>query len=616
MRKIEGETKTVRELLEKTKYQIDYYQREYRWEQKHALELLDDLVSKFQENYVPGRPRKEVARYDQYFLGSIIISQNEEAKYIVDGQQRLTTLTLLLILLKHLQKDRKDAVQVDDLIYSEKYGERSFNLDVPERDACMNALFEGQPFDPGETESKSVRNIYERYQDLRESFPDELKGEALPYFVDWLLDNVHLVKITTQSDADAYAVFETMNDRGLSLTPTEMLKGYLLANVPSKYRAEADRIWKSRISELSQFGKETDADFFKAWLRARYANTIRERKKGAKPEDFDRIGTEFHRWLREHATAIGLNSEDDFYQFLKRDFDFYSHWYVRLLRATNGEEQDLEQIMYIADQGFTLQFMPLLAPLLPDDPEEIARKKLRLVARYLDILLTWRIWNFRSISYSTLQYAMFVITREIRGKDLITLAELLYNRLTREEETITNPSYSQPEIGLYLHQQNRRKLHRLLARITEYVEVGSGMPSRYREYVHEEGPGRYEVEHIWPNRYEYFKGVFATESEFQQHRNRFGGLLLLPKKFNASYGDSRYEEKLPYYLQQNLLAKSLHPQAYERNPGFRQFVERTGLPFKPYDHFDRQALNERHELYRLIAERIWNPEELLREAGL
>ena len=616
MHKIEGRTKTVRELLEKTKYQIDYYQREYRWEQKHALELLNDLIAKFQENYVPGQARKDVAHYDQYFLGSIIISQNGEAKYIVDGQQRLTTLTLLLILLKHLQEGREDGVKVDDLIYSEKYGERSFNLNVPERDACMNALFEGHTFDPVETESTSVRNIFERYQDLKENFPDELKGEALPYFIDWLLEKVQLVEITTQSDADAYAVFETMNDRGLSLTPTEMLKGYLLANVPPKYRVEADRVWRNRIGELAEFGKETDADFFKTWLRAHYANSIRERKKGAKPEDFDRIGTEFHRWLREHAAAIGLSSEDDFFHFLQRDFGFYSRWYVRLLRAANGEERGLEHVMYNADQGFTLQFMPLLAPLLPDDPEEIIRKKLRTVARYIDILLTWRIWNFRSISYSTMQYAMFIVTRDIRSKDLPTLAQLLYDRLMKEKETIATPSYTQPEIGLFLHQQNRRKLHRLLARITEYVEVGSGMTSRYREYVHEEGPGRYEVEHIWPNRYEYFQGMFAAESEFQQHRNRFGGLLLLPKKFNASYGDLPYEKKLSFYLQQNLLAKSLHPLAYDRNPGFRQFIERTELPFKPYEHFDRQALDERHELYRQIAERVWNPEDLLREAEL
>ena len=46
-------------------------------------------------------------------------------------------------------------------------------------------------------------------------FPDELRGEALPFFVDWLMENVHLVEITAYSDDDAYTIFETMNDRGL-----------------------------------------------------------------------------------------------------------------------------------------------------------------------------------------------------------------------------------------------------------------------------------------------------------------------------------------------------------------------------------------------------------------
>lgn len=616
MRRIDGHARTVRELLKGVKYRIDYYQREYRWGRKHVLELLNDLIEKFQESYTPGHSRKEVANYAHYFLGSIIVSIKDSEKYIVDGQQRLTTLTLLLILLRHLQKGRPDAVNVDELIFSERYGERSFNLDVPERYACMNALFEGRPFDPNHTESESVRNIVARYQDLEENFPDDLRNDALPYFVDWLLENVHLIEITTYTDEDAYTIFETMNDRGLSLTPTEMLKGYLLSNLSSQRRSQADNIWKERMHDLSRYGKDTPSDFFKNWLRAHYAQTIRERKKGASPGDFDRIGSEFHRWLREHATEIGLTSADAFYRFIEKNFVFFSRQYARLMRAAKGQEKGLEHVMYNADQGFTLQYMVLLAPLLPDDPEEVVMQKLRAVARYLDILISWRIWNFRAITYSNMQYTMFLVTREIRGKDLNDLVQILYDRLMQEKETISHPSYTQPEIGLYVHQQNRPKLLRLLARITEYVEVQSGMPSRYREYVHEEGPGRYEIEHIWPNRYEYFRGMFSSESEFQQHRNRFGGLLLLPKKFNASYGDLPYEEKLPFYLQQNLLAQSLHPQTYERHPGFRQFIQRTGLPFKPYEHFDRKALDERHELYRLIAERIWNPEDLLKEASL
>ena len=230
MREILGKAKTVRELLKGVKYSIDYYQREYKWGEKQAAELVNDLVTKFLEEYEEGHERKKVADYPHYFLGSIIISKKESANYIVDGQQRLTSLSLFLILLHNLQDGRDDKVQIDELIFSERFGEKSFNLDVAERSPCMEALFEGETFDTTEA-PESVQNLYDRYQDIDAAFPEELRDKALPYFIDWMLENVHLVEITAYSDDDAYTIFETMNDRGLSLSPTDMLKGYLLANI-------------------------------------------------------------------------------------------------------------------------------------------------------------------------------------------------------------------------------------------------------------------------------------------------------------------------------------------------------------------------------------------------
>jgi len=614
MNEILGKAKTVRELLKGVKYSIDYYQREYRWGQKQILELLNDLTNKFLEQYEPQHARKEVENYPHYFLGSIIISSKDSGKFIVDGQQRLTSLTLLLIYLRNLQREREDKVNIDELIFSEKYGEKSFNLNVPEREACLNALFKGEPFDPNGS-PESVHNIFARYHDIEENFPEELLRDALPYFIDWLLENVHLVEITAYSDNDAYTIFETMNDRGLSLTPTEMLKGYLLANMEESKRHESNQFWRKRLEEMLPYGKDVGADFFKNWLRAQYAKKIRERRKGARPEDFDRIGTEDHRWVREAADAIGLKTQDDFYRFIHREFDFYSSQYLLLMKAAKGDVDGLEHVMYNSHQGFTLQYMVLLAPLQPDDPRNVILKKLRITARYIDILLTWRIWNFRSVAYSTMQYAMFLTMREIRGLAPQPLAQTLFDRLQKEEENFRNTPNHRRDIGLYLHQQNRRQLHRLLARITDYVETKSGNSSQYREYVRDSGRNRFEVEHIWADHFEYFKDEFGHPSDFQEHRNRFGGLLLLPKSFNASYGGLPYEKKLPQYLTQNLLARSLHPQCYQHNPGFLRFVENSGLPFKPYEKFDRQALDERCELYRKIAERVWNPEDLLREAG-
>ncbi len=603
MREILGKAKTVRELLKGVKYSIDYYQREYKWHDKQIRELVDDLSGKFLEEFQPEHERSKVADYPHYFLGSIIISKKDSANYIVDGQQRLTSLTLLLILLRNLQRDRPKQVNVDELIFSEKFDQKSFNIHVDERTPAMEALFDGHDIDVTDR-PESVQNLVHRYRDLEEAFPEDLRADALPYFIDWLLENVHLVEITAYSDDDAYTIFETMNDRGLSLSPTDMLKGYLLANTNEQKRTAANSRWRDRIRELNDAGKEVEPDCFKAWFRSQYATKIRERKKGARPEDFDRIGTEFHRWLRDAADQIGLRQSDDFFRFIDRDFNFYSRQYLRIVDASHRSIEGLEHVLYNAQHGFTLQNMLLLAPLKPDDDAGTVIKKMSLVSRYVDILLTWRLWNFRSIAYSTMQYAMFIVMRDIRGMAPETLAAHLHDALVEENETFASND------RLRVHQQNRYALHRILARLTDYVETASGQPSRYAEFV-AEGPNRYEVEHIWADHAERHTDEFAHVADFAEHRNRIGGLLLLPKKFNASYGDLTYAEKLPHYLTQNLLARSLHGQCYQHNPGFVQFVDRSGLPFKAHEIFKKADLEERSLLYRQLAETIWNPADLI-----
>jgi hypothetical protein len=517
-----------------------------------------------------------------------------------------------MMLLKQLQKSlpESEQVNIDELIYSEQYGVKSFNLDIDERKQCMEALFEGAAFDVSD-KSESVQNLVQRYHFLEDYFPEcipeEYRWKVLPYFIDWLLTNVHLVEITAYSDEDAYTIFETMNDRGLSLSPTDMLKGFLLANIedPAK-RLDANSQWRARIVELNEAGKEVEADCFKAWLRSQYATKIRERKRGAKQEDFDRIGTEFHRWLRDAKDSIGLKNSDDFHRFMVKNFNFYSRQYLNLIKASQELVPGLEHVLYNAQQGFTLQYMVLLAPLNLEDSPEVILKKQSLVAHYLDILLTWRLWNFRSIAYSTMQYSMFLIMRDIRGLEPEKLAEVLYESLKKETETFAS------EDRFRLNQQNRNMIQRILARMTDFVETKSGQPSHYLEYVGNGGKNKFEVEHIWANKFERHQDEFSHPTDFDEYRNQIGGLLLLPKSFNASYNDLPYKDKLPHYLEQNLLAKSLHAQCYDRNPGFKSFVSQSGLQFKPYEDFRKADIEERSELYRQLAEKIWNPEDVKR----
>ena len=608
MREIHGDAKNIRALLGASKFAIDYYQREYRWETKQVTELLDDLAEKFLEDHEPGNERGAIDSYGRYFLGSIIISDKEGQKFIIDGQQRLTTLTLILIHLYRQLDDEDQKKEIANLIFSYKTGKRSFNLDVHERTACMEALFTGEPFNEN-GQPESVVNILCRFQDVEEHFPNDLTGDALPYFADWLIENVYFVEITAYSDADAYTIFETMNDRGLSLTPTDMLKGYLLAHITDRDRRNgASRVWRDRVAVLQRIGKEEDADAIKAWLRSQHAETIRERKRGAVPRDFDLIGTEFHRWVRDHEDALGLAASADFGRFIQEDFAFYSHWYERIRNAAESLTDGLEAIHYNAQNNFTLQYPVLLAPLVRSDSEDEIMRKLRIASSFINILVARRIWNWKSTSYSTMQYNMFqLVILKIRAKAAPELATILTERLDADAETFAaNDRFS-------MHGMNGRQIHRLLARMTDYVETRAGRKSRYSEYIQRHGKNGYEVEHIWANHPERHEDEFAHPTDFTEYRNRIGGLLLLPKGFNASYGAKPYADKREHYYGQNLLAQSLHERAYDHDPGFRRLLDESGLSFRAHTEFKKADLDARQELYRGLAEQIWNPDNLRRE---
>ena len=611
MRPITGEDKTIREILSGVRYAIDDYQREYIWEEEQIDYLVRDLTGKFYSSYQAEDNLKNVANYKHYFLGSIIVSEKEDRKFIIDGQQRLTSITLLLILLRNrlLKEDKYKGINFDPLIESDHYGDKSYNLDIEERKECMNALCNDDKGYKTSDQSESVQNLWDRYQYLDKTLNGTLKltSDKLPYFIYWLLNRVYIVEISTESDDDAYAIFESMNDRGKSLTPTEMLKGHLLNKIPDDdLRNEAHGTWRERVEALQQLGgKDADDEAIKAWLRSQYAEniTIREEKRD-KPGDFYLIGSGFHRWVSSNKEKkLGLEIQADFVRFIQEDFDFYVRQYEKIRKATIDLTPKLEAIYYNAWNKFTLQYPVLLAPLQRTDSEDEINRKLRIVANYLDILIARRIWNGKNITHSTMLFKLFDPTiLEIRSKPIPELVELLSNHLKNENETFDNPHFKK-------NRRNGRQIHQLLARMSDYIETNSGRESRYLEYT-QPGQNGYEIEHIWANKHERHSDEFPQRIDFEEYRNRIGGLLLLPKKFNASYGAKPYIEKLEYYYGENLLARSLNEKAYSHDSGFSDFCEESGLDFHYHAKFKKKDLDARQELYCNIAEQVWNPENL------
>ena len=604
--KIDADDRTVFEVLNERKYTVDYFQREFSWEQKHIEQLVTDLTSSFLDVYAEGDPRQAVEHYNNYYLGPFVVSSKNGMKSIIDGQQRLTSLTLFLIYLNNLQKEAGGTESIEPLIFSEKYGQKSFNVQVEERKECLEKLFLEGCYEPKAEDDESTVNMVRRYADIGEAFPEGIQGKAFPYFLDWLKYNVILVEITAYSDDNAYTIFESMNDRGLNLTSTEMLKGYILSRfTEAKDREKANKFWRESIQTLHRQSKDEDQRFFQAWLRSQYADTIRQGKAGSSNEDFEKIGTRFHSWFRDNLPKIGVDAEspDDFRALLHDEVKFYLRSYLEILGAQTAEKAGWENVFYHSQWGIadSLSFPLMMAPLKSTDSPDMARQKINAVARFLETFGVRRSINFRKFGASSIRYTMYSLVKEIRGKDIHALRSILNTKLNEMPEKWAGMS------EFRLHGMNRAFVKFLLSRITGFIEQQAGGATSFSTYFLNLGKKPFEVEHIWADKFAEHRDEFDQRHEFDSYRNRIGDLVLLPQGTNQSYGAMPYSDKIEHYLKENLLVKSLHPKAYKNNPNFLAMQQKLGLPFKAHKSLKKADIDERQELLQDICEVIWGP---------
>lgn len=572
------------------KYDVDFYQREYVWQTKQIEDLINDLSTEFLKNWNPSHKLKNVEDYDPYFMGEVILSISEKGKgkAIIDGQQRITTLTLLLIYLVrnygNLDGFPKD---ITDLIYSDYYGEKAFNLDIEERQECMLSLLNNGEYSLKENDPISVRNLVERYSDIDECWSDKIDENNAVSFAYWVKEKIVFSRVQTNSDEFAYVIFETMNDRGLSLTQVEMLRSYLLANIDENRRKSAmedfdDLVKKLMAIKLTSKSK-AEFEFFKIYFRGHLAEDLSQSKNSV--SDFTKIGKEFHRWLRDNEKKLGLSSSDDFVEFINKLVYFGSKYEYIIKRI---QERDTKSFLYLivnSDYKFTLQPALILSAISLNDENAVVDEKIKIVSKYLTKVLTYRTWNHWMISQSAMEAPIYQLCKEIRGKSVEELKELL------AVDPLKSPGLD--DVVPTLNQQIKSRFRVMLSLITEIVARESNEP----DYLLNKPD--MEVEHIWANHPEDHLDE-CTEMDFPGVRNTIGDLLVLPKQFNGSYNDDPYEMKVQHYYSQNVLAQSLNAKKYENNPGFVNFKNRSGLPFKAYPEFKRSSIQERTELYKAI----------------
>ncbi|MDX9694542.1 MAG: DUF262 domain-containing protein [Bacteroidales bacterium] len=443
MQFIEAKDKNLSDVLTNNRYKIDSFQREFRWQRKHIEALISDLCICFDKFYREGDTIENYEDYGGYYMGPIVLCDDKKSLSIVDGQQRLTSFSLLLIFLKHAQqKLNLPANQTKDLhqfLFVTKGGKTTFVLNVESRKNVMEHLYE-TPDIAFEMESDvkdgSIQSIIERFEDITKLFPAEFNTtEKLPIFIEWMLDKVIMVEVKAYSMDNAYTIFETMNDRGLSLNPTEILKGFLLSKIEDDTKSdEMNVFWKDRIAGIKTTTNiDGDLDFFRAWLRAKYAESIRPTKIGAENEDFEIIGTQFHSWVKNNSSKTFLKHSDDFYFFIRSDFDFFSNLYLKIYGLKNTFNQEFADIYCsnfypIAD---SLSYPLLISPISKIDDTTTIEDKIKLSAKFLDIYTLTRVIIGKAITQSSIRYSMYEMVKSVRNLDTKTLKERLSSELVK-----------------------------------------------------------------------------------------------------------------------------------------------------------------------------------------
>lgn len=159
-----------------------------------------------------------------------------------------------------------------------------------------------------------------------------------------------------------------------------------------------------------------------------------------------------------------------------------------------------------------------------------------------------------------------------------------------------------------MHSQNKKHVHHILARMTYFIEKGSGISSKFEDYISKKIKKPFEIEHIWGDDFDQHKDEYDNKNDFESDRQLLGNLILLPRGFNQSLSNKPYKDKLEVYYSQNLLASSLNEKCYKNNPSFLTFIKNSNLPFEPHKEYKFEDLEKRQILYKEICERVWNLE--------
>lgn len=609
----------ISQIFDNNKYDIDFYQREYKWndelEYKPVSSLLKDIFYRFDmEKYNPNQDITEEStdRLEWYYLNSYMTNKIKGKRYIVDGQQRLTTLTLISIGLYHLAIELKLPKYIIDTLKNSVQGNNEFGttywMGFNDRENALDDILINSTNFQSTPKNISEENIYKNYAVILKRLSNKFTtAHKLQTFISYFRNRIYLIEIEIDKDKDVAMVFEVINDRGVPLKPYEILKGKMLSQIDVNDRDKFIDIWDKQIQLIEEWGENEIDEFFGFYFRSKYANTAEQYRSLDK--------TKYHKtiFVEEYNRIIGFKEDEKkVREFVEFHFPYFVEIYTSALKYYYDYSKKNEAIYFNKINDMDGQFVLLLSAIEFNDKEKDT-KFIQIPTLFDKFFVKLRLTN----SYKSNEFNTSVIS--LNGKIRNSTSEALSTIFDNEFKNSVENSHARKDLdepfkyeffkNLGYNDFGKKFLRYFFARVDHYISDQSGLDpfSSYDRLVlrNNQFTDTYHIEHILTNNLKNIE-LFESEEEFNSERNRFGGLLLLKGKDNQSSGDELYIDKLKTYnVVGTYFAKTLLNDMYVKKVEFTNFIKNKNLNFKSYDTFSKNEIEERQQLLFDISRLIW-----------
>ena len=611
---ISPDKQNIDRVFSNTTYYIDFYQRQYKWNEIPVKRLLEDVFYKFNEEYVKHKDSdipldQLIVKYSWYYLNTYVTNTVDGKIFIVDGQQRLTTITLILIKLKHLAEGNNS--KLTDWVKNKITGHSGFNrefwMNHELHKIALQGLLDGISIDKIDSSSGiTAQNMLANYQIISKWLDAEFSGSEhkLESFIFFFLNRLVLINLSVEQ-TEVPMVFEVINDRGVKLKPYEILKGKLLGQIGKDelLSLKLNEIWEDQVKKLNDFREDEIDEFFTYFLKSKLADTRGLAQKFDK--DYHRVmfEDEYDRVLQLKHNQKGVK------KFILNDFIYYTNLYAKIYSYAIEFDEHQPYVFYNNLTEMNTQFLLILSACRINDEEE--EQKIVTISRQLDRMFCL-LQLQRSYNSNTFATEINKLSAEIRNQPLSKVNEIFDKYLMQQlsdvrgvtVDSILNYAFFK-ETGIELDKRFKRYF---FSRIEKFIADNTKMNMKHTFYDLIQNTGwknGFHVEHILSYNSEN-KAHFDNDEElFERERNRLGGLLLLKGLDNISSNNETYKKKLKSYANTMYWNETLREDTYKSKLDFTKMINNYNLNFRSMEVFGKEELEERHKLLFDLIKIIW-----------